>query len=137
MEFNATFFVSIISFLVFTYLMNKIFYAPISKITNERQGIISNLLTEADESKTQADKLLKERDEKLLKSSEESRKIIADKVEKANNRANVLTINAKNASVEQIAIKKEELIKNEAEIKGNLASVAESLADDITSKILG
>ena len=137
MEFNATFFVSVISFLVFTYLMNKIFYAPISKITSERQGIITGLLTEADESKTQADKLLKERDEKLLKSSEQSRKIIADKVEKANNRANVLTINAKNASVEQIAIKKEELTKNEAEIKDDLARAAESLADDITSKILG
>lgn len=137
MEFNATFFVSVISFIVFTYLMNLIFYAPISKITNERQNIIDNLLTEADESKTQADSLLKERDERLLKSSEESRKIIADKVEKANNRASMLILNAKNASVEQIAIKKEELIKNEVEIKGDLAKSAELLADDITSKILG
>ena len=136
MEFNATFFVSLISFLVFTFLMNRIFYAPISKVAGERQKIIDELLHDADKSKEEAAKFVKEREEKLLKSSEESRKIIADKVEKANKRAEVLTTNAKNASVEDIAFKKDELSKNETDVREKLNDITISLADEIVSKVL-
>lgn len=137
MEFNATFLISIISFLVFTYLMNKIFYAPISKIVGERQKMIDSLLSDANRSKDESAKLVEEKEEKLLKSSEESKKIIADKVDKANKRADVLTQNARNASFEDIAFKKDELLKNEADVRNNLNDVTKSLAEDIVSKILG
>ena len=81
--------------------------------------------------------MIAEKEEKLLRSSEESRKIIADKVEKANKRAELLTVNAKNASFEEISLKKEELLKNESSVKDELKNVSEQLADDIVSKILG
>ena len=37
MEFNATFFVTAISFIVFTFIMNKIFYTPLTKVIDERR----------------------------------------------------------------------------------------------------
>ena len=39
-EFNGTFFVTIITFIVFVFLMNKILYAPILNIMEERKNFI-------------------------------------------------------------------------------------------------
>ena len=35
MEFNATFLVSAISFIVFTFVMNKIFYNPLGRVISK------------------------------------------------------------------------------------------------------
>jgi F0F1-type ATP synthase membrane subunit b/b' len=40
MEFNGTFFVTIITFIVFVFLMNKILYAPILNIMEERKNFV-------------------------------------------------------------------------------------------------
>ena len=42
MEFNATFLATIVSFIVFVILMNKILYAPILNIMEERRNFIDN-----------------------------------------------------------------------------------------------
>ena len=47
MEFNATFLVSAISFIVFTILMNKILYAPLEKIVDERENFINGNYSDA------------------------------------------------------------------------------------------
>lgn len=41
MEFNATFIITTISFILFTFIMNKIFYAPLGKIIDERQNTLT------------------------------------------------------------------------------------------------
>lgn len=41
MEFNATFFVTAISFIVFTFIMTKFFYAPLTKVIDEREDFIN------------------------------------------------------------------------------------------------
>ena len=48
MEFNATFIVSIISFVVFVLIMNKIFYVPITKIVEEREKKLKENYDDAD-----------------------------------------------------------------------------------------
>ena len=56
MEFNATFLATIISFILFVFLMNKILYAPILNIMAERKAYIDgnyNLANENDD-KTKA-----------------------------------------------------------------------------------
>ena len=40
MEFDATFLIAVISFIVFVVIMNKIFYAPILKIMQENPNIV-------------------------------------------------------------------------------------------------
>lgn len=47
MEFNATFLISAISFLCFVFIMNKILYAPVLKIMEERKLYIENNYKEA------------------------------------------------------------------------------------------
>jgi len=95
MEFNATFLVSAISFLVFVFLMNKIFYAPLENIINEREKLVDDTLNDAKNSRNEAARLLEERESKLTKASEDSKNIINKKVTTSNDEAKKLTLEAK------------------------------------------
>lgn len=47
MEFNATFLISAISFILFTLIMNKIFYKPLERVMDERQKFIDDTKSDA------------------------------------------------------------------------------------------
>lgn len=137
MEFNATFLVSAISFLVFTYIMNLIFYKPLEKIINERQSIIDGSFAEAEASKQAAGSIRLEREQKFSETLKQSKKIISDKVNEANNNSKSLTGEAKNFSQEQINSAKENL-NNEAEkTSEELKLKVKDLAEIISAKVLG
>lgn len=137
MEFNATFLVSAISFLVFTFIMNKIFYAPLEKVINERQNIINDNYAEAVKSKNTADAIHSERDKKLGETLKESKKIISDKVNEANENSKSLTGEAKNFSTEQISSAKTNLLTEADKTSEELKSRVKDLAEAISSKVLG
>ena len=42
MEFDATFLISIISFIRFVFIMNNIFYVPVMKIIQDRQNFVED-----------------------------------------------------------------------------------------------
>ena len=65
MEFNATFIVSIISFVIFTLLMNEILYKPITKIVEEREHVINDNYECANTSKDKTTAIYTDRVEKL------------------------------------------------------------------------
>ena len=84
MEFNATFLVSVISFIIFTIIMNKIFYKPLENIMDERQKFIDDAKSDALNSNNRADAILKEKQDRLNKSASDSKKLVADKINAAN-----------------------------------------------------
>lgn len=137
MEFNATFFVSAISFILFTIIMNLIFYKPISKVIYERQKLIGDALTDAQNSKEKAQELLTNRDYKLNKSAMESRKLIADKIEEANKNSKRLTQQAKLKSQQDIAAAKADLNNQVKVLNSELDVEVKNLAEIISSNILG
>ena len=120
MEFNATFLISAISFILFTIIMNKIFYKPLENIMNERQKFINDNKLDAKNSSERAEILLKDRENRLNKSVEESKKLVADKVNKANENSNNLISKAKQKSTEDIISAKNELSIQAAEAEMNL-----------------
>ena len=65
MEFNATFLVSVISFIIFTIIMNKIFYKPLENVMDERQKFIDDAKSDALNSNNRADAILKEKEDRL------------------------------------------------------------------------
>ena len=137
MEFNATFLVSIISFILFTLIMNKIFYKPIEKIVNERQNFLDETFSSAKKSSEEADKISRDRDEKLQASLVNSKNIIAKGTLEANNTASQLTMQAKQNSKDKIVSMKNEIQKESEQLDKSLAPQIESLANDIVSKIMG
>lgn len=137
MEFNATFIVSIISFILFVIVMNKIFYAPITKIVEEREKKLKNNYDDADWYNQAAEGILKVRNEKLLRTDEKSRSIIADKIETYNNQSKKVTTEAAQKSVEEIKARKEALNIEKQQAESVLNAKTKELAQMISSKIMG
>jgi F-type H+-transporting ATPase subunit b len=79
MEFNATFFVSAISFIIFTILMNIILYRPLEKIVDEREDFISKNYTDAKDADNKSKSLLQDKADKLAKSKLDAKSLITEK----------------------------------------------------------
>ena len=137
MEFNATFLVSAISFILFTVIMNKIFYKPLEKIMQERQDYIDNTLSDAKYSSDKADAILKDRDEKLNSALLQSKQIISDSINNAKLDAEKTIKDAKQKINSEIANTKNELNMQANELNENLKPEVKKLADVISSKLLG
>lgn len=124
MEFNATFLISAISFILFTLIMNKIFYKPLGKIMNERENFINDNLNDAKISNDKAEFLLKDKDEKLAKSLIEARAIVSKELDATNKQSAQITAQAKQKA------------KNEVDLaKQNLSCEVEGFEDELNSKI--
>ena len=137
MEFNATFLISAISFILFTLIMNKIFYKPLERVMDERQKFIDETKSDAEKSNLKAEAIINDREERLTKSAADSKKLVADKINEANENSKIVTSNAKQKSQEEIASAKSAL-KNEAlQTTEELKFKVKDLAEVISSKILG
>lgn len=137
MEFNATFLVSIISFVLFTAIMNKIFYKPLEKVMAERESFIQDTLSLAKYSSEKADAIIKDKDEKLTKAAINSKKLISDKISETNKYASDMLTKAKSQSQTDINNAKKELADQETDLKNAIQPEIKHLASLISSKILG
>ena len=124
MEFNATFLISAISFILFTLLMNKIFYKPLGKIMNERENFINDNLNDAKISNDKAEFLLKDKDEKLAKSLIEARAIVTKELDATNKQSAQITAQAKQKAKDEVDLAKQ-----------NLSYEVEGFEDELNSKI--
>lgn len=136
-EFNATFLIAMISFVVFIIIMNAILYKPIQSIISERENYIDSNLNAAKDSKTKAQGLLDDREAKLTEASANSRQIVSGRVQRENENAKKLTEKAKTDSQMNIASVKENLRKEELETANSLSGNIKELAESISEKILG
>lgn len=137
MEFNATFLVSIISFLVFMFLMNKILYAPMEKIIAERQSFIDSNFNNADENYQKADDLNHQRDEKLLGAKNDARSKYNTSVSGFKNRKADIVHQAQNEAGSELAQAYEKLDGISNDTKEGLKGKMSDLANDIVEKLLG
>lgn len=136
MEFNATFLVSAISFIVFTFLMNMIFYKPLTKVMTERQNHIDETYNEAKQCREGAFQLLKEREDRLNQAAEDAKKIMIKKIDEANSSSKTQTLRAKTKSNKVIDETKLSLQDENQKVKDDLKSRIKDLAENIASKIL-
>ena len=136
-EFNATFLVAMISFVVFIVIMNAILYKPILSVIEERKKYIDANNNSATESKNKIQNILDDKEKRLNEASIQAKKIISDRVEKENNNALNITEKAKAESIADITSAKDELSKEANETKEILKSNIKDLAENISYKILG
>ena len=137
MEFNATFLVSMFSFIVFVFLMNKIFYAPVTDIINEREKLMNSNYDDTQEMSGKANALIKEREDKLSEAETSARKTIAEQIQESNARSKETIREAAEKSSLVISDKKSELKQEYSEAQTVLNSQIESLAEAVVSKVLG
>lgn len=136
MEFNATFLVSAISFIIFVFIMNFIFYSPLEKIITKREKLVDDTLNEANMNNEKAQCLLNEHDDKLANANIESKKLINDIVTDSELKARENTLQAKNEATKQINEQKEKLQLEKAQAQTELDNQVKMLADIIVEKVV-
>ena len=136
-EFNATFLIAMISFVVFIIIMNAILYKPILSIIAQRQNYIEDNNSAAQNSKKQAQSILDDREQQINNAFAKSKEIVSSRVLKENETAKNLTDKAKAESLNSINAGKAILQKEELQTSNALKTNVKELAEKISSKILG
>ena len=137
MDFNGTFFVSIISFLLFVLIMNKLLYEPVHKIVKDRNNFIDGNYKAAEENNNRADELEKERDEKLFGAKEDARVKYNELLYGYKEQRTGIVKNAQEKSHKDLDKAYADLNNISNETKESLKWKMTDLANDIVEKILG
>lgn len=136
-EFNATFLVAMLSFVVFIMIMNAIFYRPILNIMRKRDEYINSNFDEAKELSEQAEKLDIKKAETIQQTQNECRTEIKNVVENAQGLASKNVQDARTEVKNEIQLKKDSLVRESEALEGVLkSSVVTDLASSITSKFM-
>lgn len=137
MEFNATFIASVISFIVFTIVMNAIFYKPLDKIVQERQKFIDETNEEAKTKLKKSEAILKDKAKKIEKTKHDAKKVIVEKTDDAKSQKNAITTEAQQKASSTIDTAKADLQRSKEDAQGILTNNVVDLAQSISAKILG
>lgn len=136
-EFNATFLVAMLSFVVFIMIMNAIFYRPILNIMRKRDEYINSNYDKAKELSEQAEKLDIKKAETIQQTQNECRTEIKNVVENAQGLASKNVQDARTEVKNEIQFKKDSLVRESEALEGVLkSSVVTDLASSITSKFM-
>ena len=137
MEFNGTFLATIVSFIVFVFLMNKVLYTPMANIVAQRHEFIDGNLNAAEENNQKAEELSNEREEKLDDAKNDARAKYLESVSDFKEQKNELVQKAQAESNNDLAEAYENLNNLSNETKAGLKGRMTDLANDIVEKVLG
>lgn len=137
MEFNATFIVSAINFIIFSIIMNAIFYKPLDKIVTERQKFVEETNEDAKIKQKKAEAVVRNKELKIEKTKQDAKKIITSKADDVNTKKIELTTNAQKKAQDDVNSAKVTLNQSVDEVQQGLDEEVKKLADAISSKILG
>lgn len=137
MEFNGTFLVTIISFLVFVFLMNKLLYEPIGKIVSERREFVDGNLHAADENNKKAEEISNKKKESLKIARNGAKDKYSDSINEFKLQKDRIVQNAQHETDEALWYACENLDKLSKDAKEALKKRITELSNDITEKILG
>lgn len=136
LEFNATFFVAMFSFIIFMMIMNSILYKPLARIQKERAELIQteNEATKITEEKTE--NLRQQQTLAIEKSKELAKDNFKKKVSKYKEHKEIILDTARNLAKKDLAIANAKLEGDEREAKVILKSQINELASAVASKVL-
>ena len=137
MEFNATFIVSAISFIIFVVLMNIILYTPWQNIVEERKRTVDNNYNEANANSEKSTALIKDRADKILKAGQDAKSVINAKSNDANLKRDEITQSAKDEAQQNLEANRVYFTNATQEAKEALKSDVVDLAQSISDKFLG
>ncbi len=137
MEFNGTFFATIITFIVFVFLMNKVLYAPILSIMEKRKNFMDSNYKQAEDNNIKFEQLSSEKDEKLLEAKNDARKKYVEVIEEFKNQRNGILLDKQDFENERYKNSQLELENLSNDAKQSLKNNMSYLANDIVEKVIG
>ena len=137
MEFNGTFFVVIISFIVFVYLMNKLLYKPVRSIVQKRREIIEGNYSDAEANNQRSQELTEEREEKLISAREDARVQYNETLNEFKSKKSEILEKANDETKNELNSAYDNLNNVSNDAKSKLKNSITDLANDIVERVLG
>ena len=137
LEFNATFFIAMFSFVVFMIIMNAILYKPLERIVKERQDLIDKNHQKAQTAKEKYDVLKQWQELTMMKAQKEASKTYQKILNEYKTQKETMLEFNKNLSKKEIEVASAELDGQVIEARYELKPEVKTLANIISSKVLG
>ena len=125
-QFDYTFVVMIVSFLLLVWLLSSKAWGPLMKMMEERRSRIESMLAQAENERKQADQIKREYQEEMRKARQEAQDVIAKATKVSETRASEI-LNASHEEAEKI--KKAALADIERERDRAISQVKAQVAD--------
>ena len=136
MEFNATFLVSAISFIVFVFIMNTVLYRPVIRIMEERQAFLDKNEKDTEDANRQAEEFATKKEAELAKARAEAKSIVDNGTEKFKTENKAALDNYSSEQKQLTEDKKSELYNEMTSAKETLKQSSDDISRMITDKIL-
>ena len=134
-DLNATLPLMAVQFLVLAAVLNVVFYKPLGKAIDERDGYVRSNLTEAKERLAQAEKLAKQYEQDLAESRKQAQQIIAvAQAEAQQIAAQQLAAAQQEAQVQKEQVQKEIDVQKEAAfqtLEGQVGELTHQMLDKL------
>ncbi len=137
MEFDATFIIAAISFIVFVFIMNAILYKPVLKIMQARQSYVEENFNNAKTADSETEKQTVYRNSELEKSRNQAQNMVAEKSGELKSEHSKKISEYKEESYSNIEKERNSLKQSALDAKEILKDRVVDIAKDISSKILG
>lgn len=137
-EFNATLIVAMISFVVFMFIMNAIFYQPILGIIRKRDQFVEQNYKSAKEMANRANEINNDYQTKLDNAKIESRNNVVKEMDKAQKKYSEQAHQAKEQAKIQIQNNKEIIESEKVKLYEELDSkTIKDISSEILKKVMG
>lgn len=137
MEFNATFLISALSFIVFVFIMNAIFYQPVIKIMEERKSFLDKNEQDAVKANANTEEIYEQKQKELSKARAEAKVLVDEGSEKFKSENRVVLENFSTEQKHKTSEEKNKLNDEAKNSQNELNQSSEDISKMITSKILG
>lgn len=137
LDFDLTFVVMAVSFIVFMVIMNHIFYKPMRRIIDRREEYINTHKDDAETKTQEAKKILAEYDSKLEKARLSGLEAIRNQSDEAKSERSQLVSDATRKATEQLETFRAAFEIEKATSVDALSNEVAPLAQQIVSKLLG
>lgn len=136
-DFDATLPVMALQFVLLTFLLNAVFFKPISKTIDERDGYIRDNKASTAEYLEAAEKLAKQYEQELASSRKQAQQLIAQAQTEAKEVVDKQVAQAQAEAQQQREQVQKELDQQKAEAFQALAPQVDVLSQQILDKLLG
>ena len=136
LEFNGTFIVAMLSFVVFIMIMNAIFYQPILNVIRKREGYINSNYEKSQEFEKAASEFKQIHTDKIEKTQDRCRKEFSSTIDKIQTQASEKIAKVKEQTKTLTQERKNILEQQKNDLKETVKhSLANDLAKVITDKL--
>ena len=136
MEFNATFFLSAISFIIFTLLMNKILYRPVMEIVEKRKTFFEENDSNAKDNESKTKELLKNKETKIQSANKKAKTFLFEGNNALKEKKQQHLKKAKEKIVASLNLEKQNLESEHKHLKESILSEVDEIANQILENIL-